>query len=118
MPGIFQHVRGSTCGFYVADTQEMWFVVHMVSYENPRHYYHMLVAMENKNASLKLKAFSAPFKFTGEPIEYCLSIVVEEERVLMNYSVWDRTTKIGVYNRKYINSLLYEGKKCIFQRKF
>jgi tetratricopeptide (TPR) repeat protein len=111
MPPIFQHVRGSSCGFLVPDTNEIWFVVHVVSYESPRHYYHMIVVFDleeqkNNNGSLFLKSYSAPFKFTGEPIEYCLSIVVEQERVLMNYSVWDRSTKIGIYNREYIQSLL------------
>jgi hypothetical protein len=54
--------------------------------------------------SLKLLRYSAPFKFEGEGIEYSLSIVVEDERVLINYSMWDRTTRIGVYDKKYIES--------------
>ena len=52
------------------------------------------------------KVIFTPFKFEGKPIEYCLSIVVEDERVLINYSVWDRTTRIGVYNKKYIDSIV------------
>jgi hypothetical protein len=58
------------------------------------------------DSNMNLLRYSAPFKFEGEPIEYCLSIIVEHERVLINYSVWDRTTKIGVYDKKYIDSLL------------
>jgi tetratricopeptide (TPR) repeat protein len=108
MPKIFSHARGSTCGFKynVKDINnevvrtEIWFVVHIVSYEQPRHYYHMLVIFDE---NLNLLRYSAPFKFEGEPIEYCLSVVVEDERVLMNYSVWDRKTKIGVYDKKYID---------------
>ena len=49
--------------------------------------------------------YSAPFKFQGEPIEYCLSIVVEDDRVLINYSTWDRKTKIGIYDKNYIDSI-------------
>ena len=45
-------------------------------------------------------------KFEEDPIEYCLSIVVEHERVLINYSTWDRTTRIGVYDKKYIDSIV------------
>ena len=41
-----------------------------------------------------------------ETNKYCLSIVVEDDRVLLNYSNWDRTTRIGVYDKKYIDSLL------------
>jgi tetratricopeptide (TPR) repeat protein len=108
MPKIFSHARGSSCGFkyYVKDeagevvNTEVWFVVHVVSYEQPRHYYHMLVVFDE---DLNLLRYSAPFKFEGEPIEYCLSVVVEDDRVLMNYSTWDRKTKIGIYDKKYID---------------
>ena len=101
MPKIFSHVRGSTCGFNYKS--EIWFICHLVSYENPRHYYHIFVIFDN---SINLLRYSAPFKFEGKPIEYCLSIVVEDEQVLINYSCWDRTTKIGIYDKKYIDSII------------
>jgi hypothetical protein len=119
MPNIFSNIRGSTCGFkYVKkingsclfnniylnmEENEIWFVVHLVSYENPRHYYHMIVVFDN---FMNLLRYSAPFKFEGEPIEFCLSILVEEDRVLINYSCWDRTTRIGIYDKQYIDSLI------------
>ena len=118
MPQIFSHVRGSTCGFNyyknIAENNngnisinimehEIWFVGHIVSYESPRHYYHIISVFD---ANMNLIRYSAPFKFEGEPIEYCLSIVVEDERVLMNYSTWDRTTRIGIYDKKYIDSIV------------
>jgi tetratricopeptide (TPR) repeat protein len=101
MPKIFNHVRGSSCGFKYKG--ELWFVVHLVSYESPRHYYHMIVVLNDK---CQLLRYSAPFKFEGECIEYCLSIIVEDKRVLMNYSTWDRTTRIGIYDKKYIDCLI------------
>ena len=118
MPQIFSHVRGSSCGFNyykkIAENnngnisidimeREIWFVGHIVSYESPRHYYHIISVFD---ANMNLLRYSAPFKFDGEPIEYCLSIVVEDERVLMNYSTWDRTTRIGIYDKKYIDSIV------------
>ena len=128
MPKIFSHVRGSTCGFkYIKkisqnininhiDTYsdisnisiklyetEIWFVVHIVSYETPRHYYHIIAVFDEK---MNLLRYSAPFKFEDIPIEYCLSIVVEDDRVLINYSGWDRTTRIGIYDKEYIDSIL------------
>ena len=111
MPKIFEKARGSSCGCrYVKkyktgqpDEVELWFVVHVVSYESPRHYYHMLVAFDE---SLNLKRYSAPFKFFTEPIEYCLGIIVKDDTVLMNYSVWDRTTVVGIYDKKYIDSAM------------
>jgi tetratricopeptide (TPR) repeat protein len=101
LPKIFSHVRGSSCGFSYKN--EIWFLVHLVSYENPRHYYHMMVVFDE---NMNLQRYSAPFKFEGDPIEYSLSIVIEDERVLVNYSTWDRTTRIGVYDKKYIDSII------------
>jgi tetratricopeptide (TPR) repeat protein len=101
MPKLFNYVRGSTCGYKY--NNEVWFVCHLVSYENPRHYYHIIVVMDD---NLNLLRYSAPFKFEGEPIEYCLSILVEEERILMNYSAWDRSTRINFYDKAYIETLL------------
>ena len=117
MPKIFTHVRGSSCGFKYTkqmtnnngnivityEETEIWFVVHLVSYENPRHYYHMIVVFD---VNMQLLRYSAPFKFEGEPIEYCLSVVVEDDRVLLNFSSWDRTSKLGVYDKNYIEGLL------------
>jgi hypothetical protein len=56
--------------------------------------------------SMNLLGYSAPFKFHIEPIEYCLGLVVEDERVIITYSVWDRETKLGIYDKKYIDSII------------
>jgi hypothetical protein len=105
MPKIFEHARGSTCGFKYKN--ELWFIIHIVSYEDPRNYYHMMVVFDNQ---INLLRYSAPFKFEGEPIEYCLGLIVEEERVLLSYSVWDRTTKLAIYSKETINNkLIYKS---------
>jgi tetratricopeptide (TPR) repeat protein len=116
MPAIFSRVRGSSNGFKYHKNQnilqdeniklqmsetEIWFVVHYVSYESPRHYFHGLVVFDE---NMNLLRYSPPFKFQGDPIEYCLSVVVEDDRVIMNYSGWDRTTKIAIYDKEYIDS--------------
>jgi tetratricopeptide (TPR) repeat protein len=118
MPNIFSRIRGSTCGFKYSKKvwdsingnisiniveEEIWVVAHLVSYENPRHYYHLIAVFDS---NMNLLRYSAPFKFEGEPIEYCLSIIVEDEQVLINYSTWDRTTRIGVYDKKYIDLIV------------
>ena len=94
LPLIFSNCRGSSCGFSYKN--EIWFILHLVSYE----------IIDVFDESLNLLIYSAPFKFEGEGIEYSLSIVVEDKRVLINYSMWDRTTRIGVYDKKYIESTL------------
>ena len=118
-PKFFSRIRGSTCGFKYSKKvgqsnnngnisidiveDELWFVGHIVSYEQPRHYYHVIMVFD---ANMNLLRYSAPFKFEGDPIEYCLSIVVEDEQVFINYSTWDRTTRIGVYDKTYIDSII------------
>jgi tetratricopeptide (TPR) repeat protein len=101
LPKIFKHMRGSTNGASFND--EIWFITHIVSYEQPRHYYHLFVVFDK---SMKFLRHSAPFKFEGECIEYCIGFVVEEDRVIVPYSTWDRTTKMAVYNKKYIDSIV------------
>jgi glycosyltransferase involved in cell wall biosynthesis len=102
LPKIFRLVRGSTNGF--SFNNEIWFVVHIVSYENPRYYYHMLCVFDHNMNFLRN---SFVFKFEGEPIEYCLGLIIEENRVIMTYSTWDRTTKLAIYDKKYIDQQFF-----------
>jgi tetratricopeptide (TPR) repeat protein len=99
LPRIINHVRGSSSGFTYNtsdNTSEIWFVVHLVSYEQPRHYYHMIAVFDT---DMQLLRYSAPFKFDTEPIEYCLSLIVEDVMSLMNYNTYDMTTRIGIYDK-------------------
>lgn len=89
-PGFMKHVRGSSPGVRVGN--EIWYVCHIVSYESPRNYYHLLVALDGE--TYKYKNHTHLFCFEGEPIEYCLGLVVQEKRVLLSYSTWDRSTKV------------------------
>jgi hypothetical protein len=43
-PPCFQFLRGSTHGIKVDD--EIWFICHLVSYEDRRYYYHVFVAID------------------------------------------------------------------------
>jgi tetratricopeptide (TPR) repeat protein len=100
-PHYFSRFRGSTNGFQYND--EIWFITHIVSYEVPRHYYHVFSVFDK---DMNLLRYSAPFSFENQPIEYCLSIIVEKTQVFINYSTWDKTTRIGIYDKDYIDSIL------------
>ena len=116
MPDFFRHIRGSTHGYEFED--EVWFLAHAVEYGTPREYYHFFVVFKkvwkNENSkntetnteeckkgeySLKLDRWSNLFKFEGEKIEYALGLIVEEKRILVSYSKWDREPVIGVYDK-------------------
>ena len=61
---------------------------------------------------MNLLRYSAPFKFQQECIEYCVSAVIEDQYVYLNYSTWDRNTRIGVYDKPYVDSILqYKASK-------
>ena len=108
MPLIFKNVQGSTCGF--AYNQEIWFVVHLVSYEGTneypslRSYYHLLVVFDE--TMTQLKRYSAPFTLEQYNIEFCLGILVEENRVLLSYSTMDQPTRIAVYDKAFVEEKL------------
>lgn len=88
-PSFFEYLRGSTNGIIVGD--ELWFITHIVSYEQKRFYYHMFVILD-KN-TYNLKNYSQLFTFEGEPIEYTLGFVLLNDNFLIGYSTIDRNTK-------------------------
>jgi hypothetical protein len=91
LPAFFADLRGSSCG--VAMNDEIWFLCHLVSYEERRHYYHCFVVFEG--GSLKLKKWSALMTFDGEPVEYTLGMVKKKHMsnvMQVGYSCMDKTT--------------------------
>lgn len=103
-PGCFRHVRGSTNGIIVGN--EIWFLVHNVSYEDRRYYYHMWIALDKKDYSLK--RYSSFFTFEGEKVEYSLGVafVEKENKIIIGYSVMDRECKFVEYELDCIDSML------------
>lgn len=95
MPNFFKHIRGSTHGYEFED--EIWFLAHAVEYGTPREYYHFFVVFAK--ADMKLLRWSHLFKFDGEKIEYALGLIVEEKRLIISYSKWDREPAIGIYDK-------------------
>lgn len=99
LPNIFRHFRGSSNEFRY-DGKERWFIVHLVCYDNPRIYYHVLCVFDN---NMKLIKYSDIFKLSNEKIEYALGLIVKENEIIISYSDFDKTTKIGVYDKNAIS---------------
>ena len=49
---------------------------------------------------MNLKGFIDNFKFENCVVEFCLGLVIEKERILISYSIYDSYCKIGIYNKK------------------
>lgn len=99
-PRVLERARGSTCGSKCGG--EWYFVVHFVSHETPRHYYHAVVVLGH---DMGFRRMSRLFSFEGCPIEFCLGLVARPQKLLMSYSTWDRTTRIVEYEM----SVLFNG---------
>jgi glycosyltransferase involved in cell wall biosynthesis len=98
MPDFFRHIRGSTHGYEFEE--EVWFLAHAVEYGTPREYYHFFVVFKKLgDGGMTLDRWSHLFKLEGEKIEYALGLIVEEKRILISYSKWDREPAIGVYDK-------------------
>jgi tetratricopeptide (TPR) repeat protein len=99
MPPFFKKVRGSTNGTVYKD--ELWFIGHVVEYGKPRKYYHLFMVLDKD--TLELKKYSYLFKFdSNADVEFCLGLIVEDERIIISYSNKDKTSKIKTYDKKMI----------------
>lgn len=107
MPRIFERARGSTNGVFVKNglNNEIWFIVHVVSYEDRRYYYHMFVAIDAAN--YQLKKYTPLFTFEGEKIEYTLGFFhsMKDDAFYVGYSTMDCTTKYAGFRKPAIEAM-------------
>jgi hypothetical protein len=103
VPAVFRHLRGSTPGVRVGD--EIWFLTHMVSYEERRFYYHMLVAIDR--ATFKVLRYSRLFTFEKEKVEYTLGFVYDKRKEMftIGYSTMDQSTKFILISKEKMTGL-------------
>ena len=98
-PSLFAKVRGSTNGAIYKD--ELWFIGHVVEYGKPRKYYHLFMVLDKD--TLELKKYSYLFTFdSNADVEFCLGLIVEDERIIISYSNKDKTSKIKTYDKKMV----------------
>jgi hypothetical protein len=89
-PVICDRFRGSTNGVRIGD--EIWFICHVVSYENRRFYYHTMVILDIY--TFKIKRYTPFFTFDKECVEYTLGFVpIRDDEFLIGYSRMDRSTE-------------------------
>ena len=103
VPEVFKHLRGSSNG--CEHNNEIWFVCHIIENCKPREYYHLLCVFEKE--PMVLKKYSYLFKFEGEKIEFALGLLVEDERIIISYSKWDKSPSLSVYNKDQIERNMF-----------
>ena len=104
MPPFFKKVRGSTNGAIYKD--ELWFIGHVVEHGDPRHYYHLFIILDKD--TLELRKYSYLFRFDKEEkVEFSLGLVVEDDRLIVSHSNWDRTSKLKIFDKEQILKELF-----------
>jgi tetratricopeptide (TPR) repeat protein len=106
-PAFFNWVRGSTNGQQIGD--EIWFINHVVSYENRRYYYHMITVLDA--TTLNLKKYTKLFTFEKEKVEYTLGFVYLEKsnELMIGYSLMDRETKYLLVNKLKLDEMMIQS---------
>jgi hypothetical protein len=91
VPNFFKNVRGSTNGVRMGD--EYWFICHVVSYEDCRYYYHIMIVLDAN--TFEVKSYTPLFTFEKEKVEYTLGFVYfpDNNQFLIGYSIRDSQTK-------------------------
>ena len=100
-PLSFKEIRGSTNGVDIGN--EIWFLTHLVSYEDRRYYYHMMIVLDKK--SYKLKRYTPLFTFTGSKVEYSLGFVEMDDSLLIGYSTMDDNTNFISVEKKWFDTM-------------
>ena len=82
-PAIFKYFRGSTNGLLIGN--EIWFICHVVSYEDRRYYYHSIFTLDA--TTYEVKRFTPLFTFEGDKVEYTLGFVYREDETELKSSL-------------------------------
>lgn len=98
---IFDRFRGSTNGVRVGD--EIWFICHVVSYENRRLYYHTMVVLDIN--TFQVLRYTPFFTFGGECVEYTLGFVKVQNEFIIGYSSMDRSTEYKVVKIEWFETM-------------
>jgi hypothetical protein len=89
-PQYFSRLRGSANAVLYNDS--LYVLTHSVKYGSPRKYYHHIVKLDKD--TLQPKEISNAFAFEELGIEYCLTMLIENDRVEFVYSHFDSNPKI------------------------
>lgn len=102
VPAFFERIRGSTNGIIVDD--QIWFICHLVSYDNRRYYYHIMVLLDKH--TLRVISYTPLWTFEKQPVEYTLGMVLLQNRLLIGYSILDCETKYTIISTHIFKNMM------------
>lgn len=109
---FMSRIKGSSTGCLEKSSGLLWFLVHFHSDDKPRQYYHMFVLMNP--STYDIVRISSPFLFEDVKVQFGMGLVIEDERIIMTYTVFDRDTRVASYDKsKLINELFREDRMII-----
>ena len=94
---FFKKVKGSSAGFNRKD--EIWFVLHKSQRNNYQHFFAVF------DYDMNLLRYSELFKLDNCKVEFCIGLIIEEERTILSFSSLDTNIYIGVYDNTYIDTI-------------
>lgn len=109
---FMSRIKGSSSGVYDPKTQCLWFLVHFHSDQVPRQYYHMIIQVRPND--YEIVRMSRPFLFEDTTIQFGMGLLVEEKRVVMTYTVFDRDARVVSYDRATLERLLLSDEHAVF----
>lgn len=106
VPKFFEKVRGSTNGVNIPNTNEVWFICHLVSYEDGRRYYYHVVIVLDKTTYSVVK-YTKLFTFSKEKVEYTTGFVYMQKtnEFLIGFSKMDRMSDYLILNKERVDEL-------------
>jgi tetratricopeptide (TPR) repeat protein len=104
LPAFFKDLRGSTNGVVIDN--EVWFICHLVNYEDRRYYYHIVVVLDLK--TYELKSYTPLWTFEKQKVEYTLGFVYlsSQKRLLIGYSIMDSITKYTMISKHIFDNMM------------
>ena len=107
VPNFFKNVRGSTNGVRIEG--EFWFICHIVSYEDRRRYYNIIIVLDAN--TYEVKSYTPLWTFEKEKVEYTLGFVYfpDKNQFLIGYSILDSKTKYITLSKQIFDDLMIQN---------
>lgn len=103
IPLFFNNIRGSTSG--IIYNKEIWFVVHKQQHYtyNNHIYYNYQHCFAVFDLNLNLLRYTELFKINNAKVEFCIGLIIENEKIILSFSCLDSETYINEYEISEIN---------------